>query len=357
MSIHSYDNQNNSDLFSVDLAEGLQDLDRVLFAQKLNKLHQPKPEQKIDRDRLAALLDDWGDHAAASRLQHCGEGGLGWIGICSENPDHPRKYIPFYCELRICPECAARRSRALAGEITQPIIDYVASVPKWRGYKLRHVVLTTRVPLEADTSEVAQKLRDWRIGIRKMFQDLFPADDHLGGIIGAEFGETGRKLHFHILLFSKWIVPDDLGAAWQALTGSDGQIFKIKLVDTSNIHKAIFEVCKYATKPAKFQGEDLEALLARLHIVLKGIRRIQSFGSFYNLKRKGKSDLCCPECGAVLDWLPELAVIDQPAAGGRSNHECTSLNLIHPNNLNGVPPPEQPNNLLLPFEGGKHDHF
>lgn len=357
MSINSHSPHSNDHLFSVDLAEGLADLDRVLINLEHGRHFPPKTEQQIDRDKIARLLDDYGDHAAAARFSHCGEGGLGWVGVCSDNPDHPRHYVPFYCELRICPECASRRTRALAADLTQPIIDYVAGVPRWKGYRLRHVTLTTLVGLDQDTAEVARKLQRWRVGIRQMFQAMYPDDPHLGGIIGAEFGEHGRKLHYHVLLFSKWIDQATLGRAWRELTGGEGRIYWIQAVKTDRIHKAVLEVCKYATKPAAFEGENLEELLARLHMTLKGIRRVQPFGSFYNLPRKGKSDLVCKECGAVLDWLPEMAVLESAAAGSRTPHECGNLNLIHPNNLSGQPPPtvKQVDQLAL-FPGRPAGH-
>lgn len=337
----------NVSLFSVDLAEGISDLRRLAHACTCH--HDSPGEGKteyIDRPALADALREYGDSRAAYRLEHCGEGGLGWVGICSDDPGHDRVYVPFWCELRVCPECARRRSRQLAAELTQPIIDFVSTVPGWRGYRLRHVTLTTRVSLDEDTAEVARKLRAWRKGIRVMFQEHWPDDPYLGGLIAAEFGEAGRKLHFHALVFSRFIKRDWLGEAWQSLTDGDGRIYWVSEVKQDEIHEGVLEVCKYATKPAAFEGEDLEQTLARLHVTLKGIRRVQSFGSFYNLKRVKSPDMVCKTCGAVLDWLPELAVLKDEQSPEFEAAEGERLNLIHPNNLGGRAPPSAANNLV-----------
>jgi len=289
----------------------------------------------IDRDRLSDLLIDQGDDTAAFRLKHCEEPGMGWVGKCENDPNHKVWQSPFYCEQRICPVCAKRRSASLAAAILKPIIALSEGAP--RGYKLRHVVLTTDISLDEDTDQVRNHAKRLRVGIRHIFQAMFKDDKILGGFIGEEFGEEGRKLHYHVLVLSKFIPWKKLSEMWKGWTAGRGWRVHVSLID--DVYKAVAEVSKYCTKPVKVNGEsqDIEETLARVHAVIKGRRRVQGFGSFYNMPRPDDDeyDISCPDCGGKVVWHSELSYL---LAEENAEHPVADLFLRESNKLGRSPP-------------------
>lgn len=336
----------NLRLWQVDLSEGLKELHKAL--NRPNTETTPSgAEYELDRAEVARLLDEAGDHNAAFRFEHCGEAGLGWVGVCTDDPNHDTRYHPFSCMQRICPTCASKRSAQLAREITEPIRQLAARAPHY--YTLKHIVLTSNVSLDDDPELVRQLAQRWRRDIRRMFQKRWPGDSWLGGLIGFEFGEAGRKLHYHCLVLSKFYPQKDLSDDWRKITAGRGYIVHVTKVDDTELSSAVNEVCKYATKPLKFAGEDesIEQTLVKVHFVIKGVRRAQPFGSFYKLERvKDESECTCPECGSDLHWISEL---EWMISEHHAEDVQARLNLIQANNLHDRAPPTTANNLQLPL--------
>lgn len=333
------------DNFSNDLKTGLQRLNHSTAAHQERGTAAvesvwAKEQSSIDRDRLADLLLDQGDDTAAFRLRHCQEQGMGWVGECSEHAEHRSLYSPFYCEQRVCPVCAKRRSWKLALQILEPIRRVAAAAPD--GYKLSHVVLTTDISLDETLNKVRTSAKRLRVGVRTLFQTMFPSDKNMGGIIGEEFGENGRKLHYHVLMLSKFIPKKKLSSMWRKWTGGRGYIVHIRAVD--DIYSSVAEIVKYCTKPMKASGEtqNIETILARVHVVIKGRRRIQAFGIFYNMDRDigDEYDCVCPDCGAAVKWRSELSEIDCEKYEIRNPGV---VDLIESNNLSGRDPPDEQN--------------
>lgn len=323
-------------LFAVDLSAGLKALRQVSYKAKYGGAGSADPEPEIDRVKVADLLRAGGDSDAAFRYEFCHQDGMGFVGVCLADPTHEGLYHPFSCNDRACPVCSRRRSAELSSQITKPITDLAARAP--RGYGLRHLVLTTSVSLFDDADQVRRCVATWRTGIRVLLQDHFARrdsngrvtkDSWLGGLIGVEFGESGRKLHFHVLLLSRFVHMDSILAKWRDLTGGLGYIGKVRAVD-SDAAGAIDEVCKYATKAMRFDGESasVEETLARVHFVLKGVRRLQGFGVFYRMAREDiEIDLVCPECGSPVMWIDEITwMIAQ--ADGRASLDLTPVNKL-----------------------------
>lgn len=258
----------------------------------------------MDRNLLAFYLSRDGDLKSSGRFIDCGAPGLGFVGVCVHDPTHAEVYHPFSCMLRICPTCAARRSAQLAEALEKPIAALVRASP--RRYTLKHLILTTSLSLFGETDHVRLAMRDYRIGVRVILQNLFPGDKLVGGLIGAEFGERGRKLHFHVLLLSPYVNQDELQEAWFKLTDGRGRWTFVRKIDA--VSEGISEVCKYITKPAAASDDEkIEEIMSKLHFVMKGIRRFQPFGSMFKMPRNVEEcDTVCPDCGSVLMWQPEL---------------------------------------------------
>lgn len=331
--------------FSQDLKLGLQRLNSC--AAHHDELGRAAVESaldhddsSIDRQLLSALLIDQGDDTAAFRLRHCQEPGMGWIGKCKNNPDHKEWMSPYWCEQRICPDCAKRRSNQLAMSILKPVIAKAETAP--RGYSLRHVVLTTDISLDEDINLVRRHAKRLRVGIRHIFQAMFEGDKIMGGFIGEEFGEDGRKLHYHVLVLSKFIPWYQLSKMWAGWTAGRGYRVHVRLVE--DIYKAVAEVSKYCTKPIKASGENqsIERTLSRIHAVIKGRRRAQGFGSFYNMPRPDDDeyDISCPDCGSTVVWHSEISYL---IAEENAGHPIARLFLKESNKL-PRPPPDEPIN-------------
>jgi hypothetical protein len=237
------------------------------------------------------------------RLLQCRQPHTGYVGEC---PDcgQTTKFLPESCGLRICPDCAAARSTELACEILPSITRLSGSLPRpW--YQMRHIVLTTVISAYDDVDHVRRRMRDLRPAIRKMFQKMFPKDKYLGGLIGAEFGPNGRRLHFHVLIACRWINKQDLTDAWVKTSGGDGVVNWIAIVD--DVTRGVNEITKYVTKPHEVdeQTEDAAELVLRLYQIVNGTRLISTFGTFYNMPReKHEPDCRCEVCGAELVWIP-----------------------------------------------------
>jgi len=346
-------------LFAVDMSAGMKALKNISTGRKPDVVESGWYE--LDREKIANGLAAEGDSIAAYRFLHCREPGLGWVGQCCDDPTHETVYHPFSCMLRICPVCGGVRSNELAKSLTKPIADLAGRAPHW--YRLKHVVLTTTVSLDDGAVIVNQHVRRLRKAIRVMFQNHWPGDKWLGGAIGAEFGESGRKLHFHVLLLSKFIPKDSLSELWFAASGGLGKIVFVR--EVQDVASAVAEVAKYATKPMKFEGEteDIETTLVKVHFAIKGSRRLQTFGSFYDLERDDEHpEVVCPDCGGWLDWMPELEWMQAEASRAEVR---TALDLIPANKLSGRAPPGPANNLnSLPeqtvlgggFDNVKPDH-
>lgn len=277
-------------------------------------------EERLDHARRKLIADRLyagGDHMPSIRYQYCREPGRGWVGVCLSSPDHETVYHPESCGLRICPECARRRSAELSSQLEQPLIELERRAP--RHYRLRHVVLTTGLDLAMDADELRQELRDLRVAAREVFQECFKNDKWLGGGIGAEFGDVGRKLHYHCLVLAPWLPAEKVKRLWREKTG--GRFYVVHFRSDLDTTEAIREVTKYVTKPIK-AGEDVEVAvntIVKLHFVLKGVRRFVTFGSFYRLPRDIQEDVqVCPDCGGLLHWLPELEYVEVYGASNRN---------------------------------------
>jgi len=334
--------------FMVDLSQGMKALHTLTCPNHSPRSKTPeKQTPPIDRAKVAELMRQGGDNTAAFRYEFCHTDGMGWVGVCLQDATHEGLYHPYSCNDRACPICSRRRSAELASQITKPVMELAKAAP--RSYRLRHLVLTTDRDLFEDETLVRASVQKWRKAIRIILQEHFArtdkkgrkvADKWLGGLIGAEFGEKGRKLHFHVLLLSRYIRMDDVLALWKQATGGHGYIGHVREVD-SNAVSAIDEICKYATKSVKGEGEStsIEETLARVHFVLKGVRRLQGFGVFYNMARdETPAEACCPECGSPVMWMSELVWAE---AQLWADVGSGVLDLKPVNNLSGGDPPKQ----------------
>lgn len=287
------------------------------------------------RQEVAVWLSNLGAIEPARRLIACGEGGRGWVGHC---PNGHEVYHHFCCEQRICPSCAARRSRSLANKLSPAVYDVVRSSPG--EYGLKHLVLGTTINVcdylkivnskkldAALLKSLAYKVKLWRGFAADLLRDYSKNGDVLGFAIGAEFGMKAGTLHFHVLMLSKYIDHKIISRDWEQKNLGMGSYVWIRAVDRDehSIAQEVGYVTKYVTKPlvnvrrdgdvitpnverltAFYDEHGTAAVLAAVSYLFIGVRRFQTYGCFFNMEFEPEAASVCPECGGELIWASEL---------------------------------------------------
>lgn len=228
------------------------------------------------------------------------------VMVCSANPQHEAKVIRETCHLRICPYCARREVARLLARYMPLIGELAGRSGSWR---LRKITLTTPVNLfDDDASEQIQRYFDL---IPKLFDRLLSKSGKDwrkkgGALASVEFGEDGLKMHFHIVAYMPYIPQKTLSAAWKELTEGVSSVVWIGLISKASPIDDAAETLKYATKFFKVDETTGEAkflspnVMVRLLDVLRGLRRVRSWGRFYALP-KVEHVSTCPDCGAPLE--------------------------------------------------------
>lgn len=191
---------------------------------------------------------------------------------------------------------------------------------------LLHVILTAPVALHALNEERIAVLFE---AVAEFVRRMGWNRDGSGALAALEIGEAGKKLHFHLLVRGpfQWKsaqsertyqAQNDLplrssggpyvSETWEDLTGYP--IVKIKRVKSER--QARYTL-KYVVKGA---DKLLPAEMAKLHALLKGKRRVRSYGVFYGkawrafeeevlgdeVHEESESE-CCPRCGDKLVFV------------------------------------------------------
>lgn len=314
------------------------------------------------RRAIADRLLIWGVTNPALRLVQCGEGGRGWIAVCANGH---QKYCAYRCEQRICPTCAAVRSRELSAKLAPAIYEQV--IKSDGEYSLKHLVLGTNINaldyLDLSVSpqkqvkllnELAYKVKFWRGFVADLLRSYKKQGLVLGFAIGAEFGMKAGTLHFHILMLAKYIPQRKISEDWAKFNLGWGSYVWIRDCGREHemIAKEVSYIAKYVTKPlalVKREGglpdtknvnrmssfiEQYGAapLLAAVSYVFIGMRRFQTYGVFFDLDFEDSLPAACEVCGLPLEWHSELGVMVSPNWAVYSDY---LLNTLAPNNLGG----------------------
>lgn len=235
--------------------------------------------------------------------------------ICSHNLEHDAALFMPTCDLRICPDCAARQTARLAARYIPKAIDLTKENPQ---YHLRHIVFTTPIELTSDTPEKIQKQIVRYARLPKVALDIVQEVGNLhgrdwttlGGIQSAEFGTDGLKLHFHVVQFGAYVDQSELVKAWKQVTNNEASIVFIRKIDASSpeaIQNDVIETLKYSVKfwaTDETTGETKyldPTVMPHLLRTLKGIRRVKSWGCFYNLPDIKKEPFCCETCSHEME--------------------------------------------------------
>jgi hypothetical protein len=238
---------------------------------------------------IAAAIAALGDQQAAAKLRTCNDPDQMELGICVHENDEgapgvvlvkPRRHR---CWQRGCPRCQrdiAARLRKRYERRTLWLIEH----NKRRAWRLQSFVLTTTWTLDGDDGG--------RGVVRQLHQAVKKLVKHFWGMKGAgafggwEIGSKGGRLHAHGLAFGPYVPHAELSDYWRQLTGCF--VVWARSVKPGAEWNAVCEAIKYTAKLSRRDETGAFAMkpedLAKVHMVLKGRRRVWSWGAFYNLK-------------------------------------------------------------------------
>lgn len=212
------------------------------------------------------------------------------VDVCTQHPDHAPRVVPFTCKLRYCPWCEKRESARKLRRYYLPILGMLDQ--QLYGYELRKVVLTTPFDLYHMTAQqYAARWDDLKRFIELFFfnqlKDLGKLSKNeirrgradlkrhgIGVLVAAEFGERGKKLHWHLLTYCPWIDQKELTETWKEATNYLCQVTHVSGCDKSDLVGAVQEIVKYITKFSSLPAK----IVPQLAAVLKGNRRVRSYG-------------------------------------------------------------------------------
>lgn len=236
-----------------------------------------KGYEEIDRKRLSMRRQ-------ADRFETC---GLQYAIVGCHDCKGPL-VGPKRCEVRICESCA----RKFAAAVRTRIAEIAEELTPRKGKQLALLTLTKKTfPNYLPTSNEVRQLNRCA---RKLINEFWPKKDGGGGFAVLEVGDN-NNLHIHALIYGRFVLQEVISKRWLELTGDS------PVVDIRSLHKArtgIGYLLKYVAKPKK--TDDPVELAHYLHLLI-GIRRIHTYGVFYNRFRLRPSTGCpCPRCGGKL---------------------------------------------------------
>lgn len=283
------------------------------------------------RNNVTEALILCGMEKEAKLFGSCAETPLRWISsskkilpenastvwTCSHDDSHEAALFCATCDLRICPDCAARQTARLAARYIPKAIE-LAKVGGM--YGLRHIVFTTPLDLTSDVpAKISAKADYYAKLVRKALARAARIGkkrgrrwETLGFIQAEEYGTNGLKLHFHVIHYGSYIPQDVLSKCWQHVTDDQASIVFVRKIGNGSdeeIASDVIETLKYSVKFHKTNNETGEVeyippnVMPHLLDVLKGRRRIRSYGVFYGLPKPDKQPFQCPECHADMQRI------------------------------------------------------
>jgi hypothetical protein len=190
--------------------------------------------------------------------------------------------VPMRCESRLCPRCARIRGFVIKERLLKAILP----INKGKTKKPMLLTLTLRNygKLEKDRIRLLSK------SMRKLINHFYPKSKGYGAIAVIEVGKN-NNLHVHALVYGPYIPHSSLSQKWLKLTG-DSMIVDIRMVH--NPKMAIGYILKYMTKIPVFSEPYKYLEYAK---AFKGVRRLHTYGIFYNNIPVIKKIFECPICG------------------------------------------------------------
>jgi len=194
------------------------------------------------------------------------------------------------CETRICESC----SKKYAARIRQKQMKIAKNLQPMNGRRPMFLTLTKKThPLYRPNTTDARHLF---ANARKLINTYWPRKEGCGALAVLEIGSQSN-LHIHALVYGYYVPQDAISKLWHKLTG-DSHIVHIKEIRGTRTH--LNYLLKYISKPPKFKHPKQTADYLDLML---GLRRIRTYGIFYNYPLARKDSCPCPFCAGKLRFL------------------------------------------------------
>lgn len=265
---------------------------------------------EFQRDRLAERLEREGAGDLGSHLRNC---GTGLALVCTSCGSKHRTETR--CRKRWCPVCAPlvarerlRRWKSAVDALQWPLF----------------VTLTVR------NSEDVESVRFLRESWAKFRRRKLIREKVAGGVAAVEVTNQGNGWHphLHAVVDCRWLSlytrepkrgdePETVRLLCQSAAEELGTLWASQVrqetasVQVARVHgeQAAVYALKYATKAAELL--EVRGEIAPMIRVLRKTRLVSGFGSLHPLPAvdvESKPGLCCADCGAESQWLPESIV-------------------------------------------------
>jgi len=241
--------------------------------------------------------------------------------VCSADHTHDTIIYSQSCDLRICPDCARMHSARLVARYLPKCEELLHS--HHRNYMFRKIVFTTPFPLwrgspfPLDGEWIRSRLLEGFDWVSKAMNEVMSEKcpdwkASQGYLASYEFGEEGKKLHFHVVHYGNYLDQGKLVTAWKKASGGEAFVVDVRTFvhKGKNLEESLKETLKYATKfyskdKVTGQVEYIPAfLMPVLAQALEGTRRIRSAGVFYNLPEPKRDTHTCETCNSPMVAIP-----------------------------------------------------
>lgn len=265
-------------------------------------MHRDKEQDAAWRESVYWALIGSGKEPSAERFKRCGSPCKLSCADCGTG-----RTIAQWCELRICPDCSARR----ALEIRHRVAHLLELAPATDGQRGKELTLTvqTNGQFHDAVRRITRALPRlwkyylWRDVAGQRWKDAKrQAGEKVcvtGAVCGLEFGPKNGNVHAHMLFIGPYLPFLELQREWRRVAG-EGSVFVCATGTTSS---ALTEIIKYMSDLKKVPGPRL----VELYQTLEGKRRIRSYGILRGVESDelaGGEAPACAQCGGH-DWLTE----------------------------------------------------
>jgi len=280
------------------------------------------------RANVAEALYDAGMDTVADRWLTCSQksftrlrpladsvlpAGAEKIYVCTADHHHEAEVYSQTCDLRICPDCARRHSARLVARYLPKMQELLHQ--HHRTFRFRHIIFTS--PYALTDADIQQKYQDGFKQVEKTMAGLMRQKHpdwkaEQGFLVTAEFGEEGKKLHYHVIHYGQYLNQVDLSRAWKLNTNGAAAVVFVRGFPYQGMttEETLREVLKYATK---FYSQDeatgaIQAIpaeqMAMLARTLEKTRRIRSYGVFFGLPEPERPAHSCELCNSPMLGIP-----------------------------------------------------
>lgn len=259
-----------------------------------------KPQELLDSldptddyqffQKIVHALEDRGMGHEAWKLDTCCQSGR--VLTCGTH----QVFVPVRCDLRICDSCCERHGKRIKLRYGQILQDAVQGHYR-RSHRLKFLTLTKHNPEKiTDPERLHHTIKRFLKDVRKLINTVYAKKNGCGALAVLEVTRN-FTIHCHVIVYGPYIPQSELSTRWNKITG-DSRVVDIRQVK-GEPKRALNYTFKYIAKAAAFdEPVDYATYLA----ALSGIRRVHSFGIFFNFKvnETESEPSVCPKCGKEL---------------------------------------------------------